>query len=79
MICREVDGQHVLSMHLTSIFSIMGGCKGDGPRFAVLGRSGGPCVRSWDVLVVSVSGLGPLEVLLVRSNFNTREFNTSKV
>ena len=39
----------------------MVGCDGDGRLLAVLGRSCGPCVRSWAVLGASVGGLGSLD------------------
>ena len=72
MVGREVDGQHVLSLHFCLLhLRSMVGFEVDGPLWVVLGRFRGLCGWSWEGLGTSVGGLepllGPMLVLLGRS------------
>ena len=72
MVGREVDRQHVLSLHFCLLrFRLMVGCEVDGPLWVVLGHFRALCGWSWDGLRASVGGLkqllGPLLVVLGRS------------
>ena len=61
MVGREVDGQHVLSLHFCLLYvRLMVEFEVDGPLWVVLGRFRGLCGWSWSGLGASVGGLGPL-------------------
>ena len=61
MVGREVDGQHVLSLHFCLLYvRLMVEFEVDGPLWVVLGRFRGLCGWSWNGLGASVGGLGPL-------------------